>query len=73
MLAPVSERAQDEATHDRIGAVLEPVHRELVERLKPEQGDRWLDLTHGSTVAAIAWLWPEARLGQTMDIARGSR
>jgi hypothetical protein len=26
-----------------------------------------------STVAAIAWLWPEARLGQTMDIARGSR
>jgi len=26
-----------------------------------------------STVAAIAWLWPEAKLGQTMDIARGSR
>ena len=22
---------------------------------------------------SIAWLWPEARLGQTMDIARGSR
>jgi hypothetical protein len=26
-----------------------------------------------SAVAATAWLWPEARLGQTMDIARGSR
>ena len=26
-----------------------------------------------SLVATIAWLWPEARLGQTMDIAHGRR
>jgi cytochrome c oxidase subunit 1/cytochrome c oxidase subunit I+III len=27
--------------------------------------------TFCSTLATIAWLWPEAKLGQTMDIARG--
>jgi len=46
MLAVVRE-AWDEAAHDRIAGVLEPVHVQLVELLAPRAGERWLDLTHG--------------------------
>ena len=43
MLAGVRE-AWDEATHDRLAAVLEPVEAELVDRLVPSEGERWLDV-----------------------------
>ncbi|HEY3921586.1 MAG TPA: methyltransferase domain-containing protein [Gaiellaceae bacterium] len=44
--------AWDEAVHDRIAGVLEPVHVELAERLSPAAGERWLDLTHGNHTIA---------------------
>jgi len=51
MLAGVRE-AWDEATHDRLAGMLEPVQEELVARLSPQPGERWLDLTTG--VGAVA-------------------
>ena len=52
MLAGVRE-AWDEATHDRLGAVLEPVQDELVQRLAPKDGERWLDLATGTGAIAV--------------------
>ena len=40
--------------HERLGAVLEPVHDELVERLAPQPGERWLDLGSGTGVGRAA-------------------
>jgi SAM-dependent methyltransferase len=51
MLAGVRE-AWDEATHDRLAAVLEPVEEELVHRLAPKDGERWLDLATGTGAIA---------------------
>ncbi len=51
MLAGVRE-AWDEATHDRLAAVLEPVEEELVQRLAPKDGERWLDLATGTGAIA---------------------
>lgn len=48
-------KAGDEAVHDRIASVLEPVHLQLADRLAPRSGERWLDVTHGSrTIADLA-------------------
>ncbi len=52
MLAGVRE-AWDEATHDRLGAVLEPVQDELLQRLAPKDGERWLDLSTGTGAIAV--------------------
>jgi SAM-dependent methyltransferase len=52
MLADVRE-AWDEATHDRLAAVLEPVQGELVQRLAPKNGERWLDLATGTGPIAM--------------------
>jgi SAM-dependent methyltransferase len=34
--------------HERLGSVLEPVHEELVERLGPAAGEKWLDVGSGT-------------------------
>jgi len=52
MLASVRE-AWDEATHDRLAGMLEPVQEELVARLSPQPGERWLDLATG--IGAVAF------------------
>ena len=52
MLAVVRE-ARDEATHDRLAGVLAPVHEELVQRLAPRAGERWLDLVTGTDAVAV--------------------
>ncbi len=52
MLAGVRE-AWDEATHDRLAAVLEPVQDQLVQRLAPMDGERWLDLATGTGAVAV--------------------
>jgi SAM-dependent methyltransferase len=52
MLAGVRE-AWDEATHDRLGAMLEPVEDELIQRLAPKDGERWLDLATGTGAIAV--------------------
>ncbi len=39
--------------HERLGAVLEPVHDELVDRLRPAAGERWLDLGSGTGSTAL--------------------
>jgi SAM-dependent methyltransferase len=54
MLADVTE-AWDEATHDRLVGVLEPVDAELASLLEPRADERWLELTSGSlTISARA-------------------
>src|SRR5436190_19272725 len=50
--AQYARGVRDEVSHGRIAAVLEPIHRQLVDRLAPQQGERWLDLTHGSPTIA---------------------
>ena len=52
MLADVRE-AWDEATHDRLAGMLEPVQEELVARLSPRAGERWLDLAAGTGAVAF--------------------
>ena len=39
--------------HERLGAVLEPVHQELVEKLTPSPGERWLDIGSGAGSVAL--------------------
>ena len=39
--------------HERLGAVLEPVHEELVGKLSPVSGERWLDVGSGAGSVAI--------------------
>src|SRR5262245_64541870 len=36
------------AAYDRLAALLEPVDEELVRRLAPQTGERWLDLVTGA-------------------------
>jgi len=43
----------DEAMVERLAAVLAPVQAELVERLGPQPGERWLDLADGSGAVAL--------------------
>jgi SAM-dependent methyltransferase len=43
----------DEAMVERLAAVLGPVQDELVERLGPQPGERWLDLADGSGAIAL--------------------
>jgi SAM-dependent methyltransferase len=38
---------------DRLGMVLEPIHDELVERLAPRPGERWLDLGVGTGATGL--------------------
>ena len=40
------------AAYDRLAALLEPVDDELVRRLAPQPGERWLDLVTGSGAVA---------------------
>ena len=42
-----------EATHDGLAAVLEPIEQELVEKLAPQPGDRWLDIATGTGATAL--------------------
>ena len=42
-----------EATYERLAALLEPVEEELVEKLAPQPGERWLDLVTGSGAVAL--------------------
>ncbi len=42
----------DGAAYDRLAALLEPVDDELVRRLAPRAGERWLDLVTGSGAVA---------------------
>jgi SAM-dependent methyltransferase len=46
-------RVWAEATYLRLAALLEPVERELVEKLAPAAGEDWLDLTTGGGAVAI--------------------
>jgi SAM-dependent methyltransferase len=43
----------NEQMHERLGTVLEPVHAELVEKLVPAAGERWLDLGSGTGSVAL--------------------
>lgn len=43
----------NEEMYERLGAVLEPVHDELVEQLAPAPGERWLDLGSGTGSIAL--------------------
>jgi SAM-dependent methyltransferase len=43
-----------EATYDGLAALLEPIERELVEKLAPKPGDRWLDIATGTGATALA-------------------
>ncbi len=38
---------------ERLATVLEPIHDELVERLAPQPGERWLDLGSGTGATAL--------------------
>jgi SAM-dependent methyltransferase len=42
----------NEGIYDRLATVLDPIHDELVERLEPTSGERWLDL--GTATGAVA-------------------
>ncbi len=44
---------RDEEMVERLAAVLEPVHDELVERLAPGPGERWLDVGAGTGATAL--------------------
>jgi SAM-dependent methyltransferase len=46
-------RAVSEATYERLAALLEPVEEELVVKLAPKQGERWLDLVTGTGAIAL--------------------
>ena len=43
----------NEETYERLAAVLEPVHDELVERLDPRTGEAWLDVGSGTGSIAL--------------------
>jgi SAM-dependent methyltransferase len=43
----------NEEMYERLGSVLEPMHDELVERLRPAAGERWLDLGSGTGSTAL--------------------
>ena len=49
MLRPVGE-----ATYDGLAALLAPIEKELVEKLAPGPGDRWLDVATGTGATALA-------------------
>ena len=42
----------NEGIYDRLATVLDPIHDELVQRLEPQAGERWLDL--GTATGAVA-------------------
>ena len=46
-------RAVTEATYERLAALLEPVEEELVGKLAPKYGERWLDLVTGTGAIAL--------------------
>ena len=41
------------ATYERLAALLEPVEEELVGKLAPQYGERWLDLVTGTGAIAL--------------------
>jgi SAM-dependent methyltransferase len=54
--------------HERLGAVLEPVHDELVDRLAPVAGERWLDVGCGTGAVALR----AARAGAEVAAVEGA-
>jgi SAM-dependent methyltransferase len=40
-------------TYERFSALFEPIHDELVERLRPRAGERWLDVVTGNGAVAV--------------------
>jgi SAM-dependent methyltransferase len=46
------ELSNDEVV-ERLATVLEPIHDELIERLAPQPGERWLDLGSGTGATAL--------------------
>ena len=46
-------RLVSEATYERLGALLEPVDDELVRKLAPRRGERWLDIVTGTGAVAL--------------------
>jgi SAM-dependent methyltransferase len=51
-----------EATYERFAALLEPIEHELVQKLDPKPGDRWLDIVTGTGATAIRAARAEARV-----------
>ncbi|HEX4520886.1 MAG TPA: class I SAM-dependent methyltransferase [Gaiellaceae bacterium] len=58
----------NEEMYERLGTVLEPVHDELVEQLRPAAGERWLDLGSGTGSTAFR----AARAGAEVSAFDGS-
>jgi SAM-dependent methyltransferase len=50
----VPREAWDEPAYGRLTALLDPVQDELVERLEPRPGDRWLDVGDGGAIGMRA-------------------
>jgi SAM-dependent methyltransferase len=46
-------RRVSEATYERLAALLEPIEEELVSKLAPVEGERWLDIATGTGATAI--------------------
>jgi SAM-dependent methyltransferase len=46
-------RQVTEATYERLAALLGPIEEELVGKLEPQAGERWLDVATGSAAAAL--------------------
>ena len=46
-------RRVSEATYERLAALLEPIEDELVSKLAPVEGERWLDIATGTGATAI--------------------
>jgi SAM-dependent methyltransferase len=42
-----------EATYERFAALLEPIEEELLGKLSPQPGDRWLDIVTGAGATAL--------------------
>ena len=55
-------QAWDEATYDRLAGVVSPAQDDLLERLAPRAGERWLVLETGSSASALR----AARAGATV-------
>ena len=84
MLAVVRE-VGDEATHDRLAEVLSPVREQLLGRLSPQQGERFLDLNSYDAdpeylpfddgdfdvvLSAFAFIWSADHANVASELAR---
>jgi SAM-dependent methyltransferase len=84
MLAVVRE-VGDEATYDRLAEVLSPVREQLLRRLLPQEGERFLDLNHYDAdpeylpfddgefdvvLSAFAFIWSPDHTNVASELAR---